>query len=224
MVDLPGNERPRERLARLGVGGLSDRELLALVLRTGGRGASALDLAARLLSDQGSLGELARARVEEVAGACSMGAAKASSLIAAFELGRRAGASTDNRRAVASPEDLAALVTSEFGASRVEEVLVVVLNKVNKPLKVVRLTSGSQDSCLLPVRDVLAAVLRHGGAGFAVAHNHPSGNPAPSVEDLSVTRELLSGAKAVGLTFIDHVVVGSGRWVSVSEARLLGEW
>ncbi|MGH2772143.1 MAG: JAB domain-containing protein [Actinomycetota bacterium] len=221
IVDLPDSERPRERLARVGASGLSDRELLALVLGTGGKQGSALDVAGRLLAESNCLAELSRLKTEELSAVATVGSAKAGALVAAFELGRRAAAQSDRRKAITGPGDLAALVMAEFGAARVEKVLVVVLNKANKPLRIVTLTSGSQDSCLMPVRDALAAVLRHGGVGFAIAHNHPSGNPTPSAEDIFLTKEMLAGAKAVGLRLVDHLVVGAGSWCSLNESGYL---
>jgi len=162
MADLPQTERPRERLSRLGAGRLSDRELIALVLGTGGRGTSALDLATNLVAERGCLFELSRARTEELSEVASMGTSKASALVAAFELGRRAAVPFDERKAIGGPGDLAALATAEFSDLRVEQVVVIVLSKSNKPLKVIRLTGGCMDSCLMPARDVLAAVLRKG--------------------------------------------------------------
>lgn len=215
IADLPASERPRERLARLGPGGLSDQELVALVIRSGGRGTSAMDLGTELLGTWGSLNRLAGAGFDELDGVASLGAAKAAGLVAAFELGRRA-ASGPLPTMIRGPEDLAVLVQPLLAGRPQEEVVLVVTNAANRVLRTMLVTRGGSDRCLLVVRDLISAVLRCGGTGFAVAHNHPSGNPAPSPEDLAVTRRLQEGATTVGVRFLDHIVVAGSDWRSVS--------
>lgn len=217
IADLPASERPRERLARLGPGGLSDQELLALVIRSGGRGTSALDLGIQALGTWGSLDRLAAAGLDELGALGSLGTAKAAGLVAAFELGRRA-ASGPPPVVIGGPEDLAALVRPMLGGRTHEEVVLVVTNTANRVLRTMPVTRGGTDRCLLIVRDVIAAVLRCGGSGFAVVHNHPSGDPTPSPEDRSVTRHLQAAAATVGLRFLDHVVVAGNDWQSAADS------
>jgi DNA repair protein RadC len=217
IADMVEQDRPRERLARKGVGGLSDAELLALVVRSGAAGRSAVDVGAELLAAFGSLPALAVARPEELARATSIGAAKAAGLVAAFELGRRAATAADARRPIRGPTDIIAAVRTEIGDHRREEAFVIVVNAAHRVIKVERLTTGSADRCLLPPRDVLAVALRHDGLGFAVAHTHPSGDPRPSAEDVGATRSLAEAAKAVGLRFLDHVVIARDAHSSLKE-------
>ena len=216
IADLPASERPRERLARLGPGGLSDQELLALVIRSGGRNTSAMDLGTELLGAWGSLNRLSTAGLDELDGVLSLGAAKAAGLVAAFELGRRA-AFGPLPMVIRGPEDLAALVQPMLAGLSQEEVVLVVTNTANRVLRTMPVTRGGTDRCLLVVRDVISAALRCGGSGFAVAHNHPSGDPTPSPEDRAVTQRLQDAAGTVGLRFLDHIVIAGSGWRSAKD-------
>jgi DNA repair protein RadC len=215
IADLPPHERPRERLLRCGVEALSERELLALVLRHGRRRESALDLAGSLLCEYGSLSALAIARPEELAQCSGVGAAKAAALTAAFRLSRLADrpAGTVTLRSAA---DIAQEVSAELAELRRERVLVLVCDGANRVRRTVVITEGAIDRSLFPVRDILNAVLRHDGRAFAVAHNHPSGDPTPSVADRHATEELSAAARTVGLRLLDHVVVAGEQWQSVA--------
>lgn len=221
IADLPETERPRERLVRVGPGGLSDRELLALVLRTGGKGMNAVDLGANLMSVWGSASSLAAARIEDLLGVEGLGEAKAASLMAAFELGRRATEVVESGAPISGPEDLVALVRPMLLSKLHEEVVLVVMNAANRPIRVLTLTKGGADRCLLPVRDVLAAVLRHDGVAFALVHNHPSGDPTPSREDIRATKDIRAATEGLGLRLIDHIILGGTRWSSMIEAGRL---
>lgn len=220
IADLPEPERPRERLVKVGPAALSDRELLALVLRSGGRGANAVDVGGQLMAEWSSLGALAAARFEDLMRMEGLGAAKAASLMAAFELGRRAIGTGEGQPAITGPEDLVALVRPQLMGRPQEEVLVVVMNAANKVIRTVSLSSGGADRCLLTVRDALSAVLRNDGVAFALAHNHPSGNPTPSPEDIRATREIERGAVGLGLRFLDHVIIAGANWSSLKEQGL----
>lgn len=217
IADLPKSERPRERLVRVGPGGLSDRELLALVLRTGGKGTNAVDLGANLVSLWGPAASLAAARFEDLLGVEGLGEAKAASLMAAFELGRRATEVAESCSPITGPDELVALVRPTLLSKPHEEVVLVIMNSANRPMRILTLTRGGADRCLLPVRDVLSAVLRHDGTAFALAHNHPSGDPTPSPEDIRATKDIEAGASGLGLRFLDHVIVAGAEWLSTKE-------
>jgi len=213
--DLPAHERPRERLLRRGPEALSERELLALVLRQGRHGESALELAASLLADYGALAALAQARSEELSQRPGIGIAKAAAIVAAFRLGRLAD-SLPGAPVLRSAADVASNVSSELTQLRRERVIVLVCDSGNRVRRTVVLTEGSIDRSLLPVRDILNVVLRHDGRAFAVAHNHPSGDPTPSEDDRRMTAELLNAAKTVGLRFLDHVILAGDEWRSMA--------
>lgn len=215
MTTLPRHERPRERLLRRGVQTLTDRELLALVVRSGTRGMGALDLAARLLAEAG-LRSLAEALPEELAAKHGVGGAKAASLVAAFELGRRATAVGHERPAVRGPADVARIACREFAGVRRERVLVLVCDASNRVRQHVIVSEGSIDRAMIPVREILNAVLRHDGRAFAIAHNHPEGDPAPSDADRRATAAVKDAAGVVGLRFLGHVVVANEAWMPVA--------
>ncbi|KAA0233748.1 MAG: DNA repair protein RadC [Actinobacteria bacterium] len=211
MTALPEHDRPRERLLARGAGALSDQELLAIVLRSGTRGASATDMAASLLRDHGGLRGLATARPEELAAKAGVGLAKATALVAAFELGRRAD-QPDEGIVIRSADDVVTVARRELDDQRRERVLVLVCDSGNRLRRSVIVSEGSVDRSSVPVREVLNAVLRHDGRSFAIAHNHPGGDPTPSRADLLATESLRQAASVTGLRFLVHVVLGGSDW------------
>lgn len=216
MAAVPPHERPRERLMARGAEALTERELLALVLRNGTRGVSALDLAAELLAEHGSLAALAAARPEELASRKGIGVAKAAALVAAFHLGRRAEVSGGVPVVLRGPDDVARVAGVELAGARRERVLVLVGDAANRHRRSVVVAEGSIDRSLLPVREILNAVLRHDGRSFALAHNHPSGDPEPSDADRRATQEVKAAAKVAGLRFLGHVVIAGDQWRTVN--------
>lgn len=216
MAAVPPHERPRERLVARGVEALTERELLALVLRNGTRGLGALDLAAELLAEYGTLAALAAARPEELATRRGVGAAKAAALVAAFQLGHRVDAQDDTPVVLRSPADVAGVARRELGGARRERVLVLVGDGANRLRRTIVVSEGSIDRSIVGVREILNAVLRHDGRAFAVAHNHPGGDPEPSDADRRATAAVRAGATAAGLRFLGHVVVAGDQWRAVS--------
>jgi DNA repair protein RadC len=216
MAAVPPNERPRERLAAHGVESLSARELLALILRNGARGTSALDLADELLAQFGSLAGLAAARPEELARHAGVGYAKAAAVVAAFALARKADPMHVMGEVLRTAEDAARVASRELLGLRRERVLVLVCDARNRLRRVVSVSEGSVDRSLVPVREVLNAVLRHDGRAFALAHNHPDGDPVPSDADRWATAEIEAAARVAGLRFLGHIVVAVGGWRAVS--------
>lgn len=213
---LPVHDRPRERLLALGAGALSDQELLAILLRSGTRGTGATELAAGLLSEHGGVHGLASVRPEELAATAGIGIAKAASLVAAFELGRRA-AHPEERILIRSAEDVVRVARRNLDGQRRELVVVLVCDASNHLRRTVVVSEGSTDRSLVPVREILNAVLRHDGRSFALAHNHPSGSSEPSAADERATRRVCDAAGVVGLRFLGHVVVAKdGTWSGVT--------
>lgn len=212
IVDLPLTERPRERLAAFGADALADRELLAVLLGTGGtHGVGAHVLAERLLAKFGSLVTLARAHPAELATVPGMGSAKAATLAAAFELARR----TDRHHesvTIKSSADIAAVTAPLLGGRNRERLIVVSCDSSHRVVACDVVSEGAMDRSLVPVREVIVAVLRRDGRAFALAHNHPSGDPTPSRDDEDATRRAAEAAKAVGLRFLDHIVVTDTAW------------
>ncbi|HLS77477.1 MAG TPA: DNA repair protein RadC [Nocardia sp.] len=216
IAKLPIAQRPRERLLALGPQALSDNELLALLLGQGRRGASALELAAELIADHGGVAGLAAARPEELARRTGVGAAKAATLVAAFQLACRARSEPDPAPRLLGSDDLARVAAPLFAGARVERMLVLVCDARHRLRRTVFVAEGAIDRVAVPVREILSAVLRHDGRGFAVAHNHPSGDPRPSDDDRRASTLLRLAAETVGLRFLDHVVLAGDRWASAA--------
>lgn len=214
---MPTGDRPRERLWELGAEALADRELLALLLGSGRQGRDAVELASELIAAHGGLRGLARADPQELVVLSGVGPAKAVRVAAAFHLARRAvDTGAADRRRIATTADLAAVAAPLLRGLRHERVVVVICDASGAVLRTVRLTEGATDRSLIPVRDALAVVLTSGGASFGVAHNHPTGDPTPSAADCRTTARLREAATAVGLRFLDHVVVTDIAWRRVT--------
>ena len=218
--DLPSSERPRERLLRLGPGQLADQELLAILLRTGVPSENAVAVAQRLLARFHGLDGLARASAAELCAERGLGEAKASQLLAALELGRRAAAVRPSERPVVrSPGDAANLLL-EMSHLEQEHLRVVLLNARNQVLAVRELYKGAADRATIRVGEIFREAVRYNSVALVVAHNHPSGDPAPSPEDVQVTEEIVEAGKLLGVDVLDHLVIGRGHWVSLRERRL----
>lgn len=216
--DLPSGERPRERLRDYGPGALSTPELLAIVLRTGAGGESVLSLAARLLAQYGDLVGLARATHAELCSERGLGPAKAAQLQAALELGKRlASAHPEERPVVRSPADVAALVATEMGLLEQEDLRVVVLNTRNQVLTVAPVYRGSVNSALVRPGEVLREAVRRNATAIIILHNHPSGDPTPSAEDVEMTERIVEAGRLLDVEVLDHLIIGHQRWVSLKQ-------
>lgn len=212
ITDLPIAQRPRERLYALGPHALSDGELLALLLGQGKRGASAVELALVLLAEFGGVAGLASARPEELARHGGVGTAKAAAITAAFQLAARARSGPAPAAPLLRAEDVALAAWPLFAGARVERLLVLVCDARNRLRRSVFVAEGAIDEVAVPVREILNTVLRHDGRAFALAHNHPSGDPSPSHDDRRATSVLAAAAHTVGLRFLDHVVLAGEDW------------
>jgi DNA repair protein RadC len=216
--DLPPELRPRERLLAHGPDGLSTAELVAVLLGTGSRTRSALEVASDLIGRYHGLARLSDAGVRELCGVDGIGPVKALHLRAAFELGRRLRELPGRRRpAVSGPGDAARVVMDRLRFAEVERFLVLLLNTRHEVLDAVEVTRGGLASSPVHPREVFKAAVREGAAAVILVHNHPSGDPAPSRADLAVTTRLCRAAALMGIPVLDHVIIGDGRWVSLRE-------
>lgn len=222
--DLPPRERPRERLIAQGGRSLSDGELLAVLLRTGKKGTSVLDMATEVLSEQGGLAGLVDAQPRDLK-RHGLGEAKACSVLAAVEIGRRLAARPLERgRLLPDPGTVAAHVRLTYGRRDQEMLGVLYLDAHNRLLAETELYRGTIDRAPVEPRKILQEALLWKASAILVFHTHPSGDPTPSVQDLEITRQLAGGCKTVGLKLTDHLVVGhGGRWVSLRERGALGD-
>lgn len=215
-------DHPHDRLTRCGVDALGPEELIALVLQSGQRGQDGLETARRLARDFGSISRLGRAGPEELTALSGITPEQAAALVSSFRLARLA-ASDSAPSSLRSAADVAAVAMHELGSATRERAIVLVCDGANHLWRVVAVSEGTIDRAFLPVREILHAVLRHDGRAFAVAHNHPSGDPTPGTEDLRATDELRAAARLVGLRFLDHVVVAGEQWTRIrsSDERLI---
>jgi len=201
---------------------LSDAEVLSLILGTGGRD-GVMALAARVLAAVGGPAGLARCSESELAAIRGMGLAKAAEVVAALELGRRAArALAGDRPQILRPEDAAALLTPRLAHLQREESVVLLLDRRHRVLREVSVGVGGVAHAPMEPREVFAAAFREPGvAAVLVAHNHPSGEPTPSADDLAITRRLARGADLIGLEFVDHIIIAATGWKSLVEAGAL---
>lgn len=211
-------DSPRDRLARCGIDALAAEELIALVLQKGQQGQCGLETARRLARDFGSLSRLGRAEPEELIGFSNITPDQAAALVSSFRLARLA-ASDSPAPCLRSAADVAAVAMREIGEATRERAVVLVCDAANHLRRVVRVSEGGIDRAFLPVREILNAVLRHDGRAFAVAHNHPSGDPTPGPEDVQATNRVRAAAGTVGVRFLEHVVVAGNEWRPIREGR-----
>jgi DNA repair protein RadC len=220
IAELPETDRPRERLLAHGAATLADRELLALLLGSGGSaGLGAHALAERLLARFGSLRWLARAQPCDLTTVAGIGEAKAATVVAAFELARRVGEPVDAPERIGGSADLARLTAPMLRGRDREQLVVVCCDRSNRVLACERVAEGAAGWAMLPVREVLVSVLRRDGQALGLAHNHPGGRLDPSSEDVAATRRIAEAAEAVGLRFLDHVIVTDTEWRRVTVDR-----
>ncbi len=219
--ETPLDERPRERLRNAGPGSLSNRELLAIILNTGMKGETVTAMADRLLNQHGGLPGLMRMDLIELARVKGVGEAKAAKVKAAFELGRRLAAiSADDRATVESPEDVVNLVGIEMAALEQEQLRVVLLDTKHRVLAIRTIYQGSTNQAQVRIGELFREAVRYNAVAIVLVHNHPSGDPTPSPEDVVVTRQLVEAGRLLGVEVLDHLVIGQGRWVSLRERRL----
>lgn len=218
--DLPAEDRPRERLARLGATALSNRELLAVLLASGSRRASALDLAERLLG--AGLRGLAGRSLCELEGEHGLGRAKGTRVLAALELGARLASEGRQPAAVfRTPEASARHLLPRYGARPVETFGVLALDVRHRLKQEAVVSVGCLTSSLVHPREVFSVAIVARAAALILFHNHPSGDPEPSAEDVSITRRLASAGTLMGIEVLDHVILGAGRFVSLKERGIL---
>jgi DNA repair protein RadC len=220
--DWPAGERPREKMLHGGVQVLSDAELLALVLRTGGGGQTAVDLARGLMGGGRSLRDIGTMTAGELMRVRGIGAAKAVELLAAFEIGRRAQAMRDPASTIIrTPEDVARRMIPMLRDRPIEVFTVLVLDAKNAVKCDLELSAGTLNASLVHPREVFKAAIDRMAASVIVVHNHPSGNPEPSREDIEVTRQLVEAGRIVGIPLHDHIIVAGDRYTSLAERGLL---
>ncbi len=220
--DLPISERPRERLQKLGVEALSAQEILALILGRGISGESVMVTGQRLLSQFGNLKGIASASVEELSQVKGIGVAKASQIKAAFELANRLEGYSEagDKPLVKTPDDVANVVRSRLKGKKKEHFLALLLNTRNQLIKVSEISVGSLDTSIVHPREVFKEAISASAASVIFVHNHPSGDPEASEDDIKLTKRLAQAGEVVGIEVLDHIIIGDKKYLSLKREGL----
>ena len=217
--EIPVDDRPREKMANKGATALTDAELVAILLRTGTAEKSALDIASEMTADGGLYKRLASVtRLNELTNVKGLGQAKAATVLAALEIGRRiASAKPVEKIHLSCPQDVAEFLMPRLRYAVKEQFIVILLNGKNKVIGTEVISEGSLSSSIVHPREVYASALLNHAAAIMVAHNHPSGDPKPSDEDREITSLLVRSGKVLGIPLVDHIVIGDGTYYSFQE-------
>ncbi len=219
--DWPQGDRPREKLEQKGPGQLSDAELLAILIRTGNKGATALDFGRRLLADGRTLRDVAQMSVSDLVLA-GIGRARATSIVAACEISRRLPSSGGKEKPVFhGPEDVAQVYVPKLRDLKHEEFWVLLLNSANRLIAEFMITRGTLNSSLVHPRECFREALKQTAATVIFVHNHPSGNPEPSQEDVGITKQLVESGKILGIPVHDHIIVSGNTFTSFADRGLI---
>jgi DNA repair protein RadC len=218
MKTVAPHDRPREKLQRLGAAGLGDNELLAIVLGHGRARASALDLANAVLGAAGGVHGLVRARYDDLRAIAGIGEARGAQILAAVELGRRTlTRAAPERVQITSPRGAAEFLLPQYGNRPVEQFGVVLLDTKHRVLRTLVLSVGTLDASIVHPREVFGAAAAAGAAALVLFHNHPSGDPKPSQDDMALTRRLAAAGVLMGIDVVDHVILADVRYYSFRE-------
>ena len=222
MKDVPKTERPRERLLQYGSSHLSNQELLAILLGSGTKKESVMGLSSRLLMHFEGLKLLSEATIEELLSIRGIGQAKGVTLLAALEVGKRIHQyKPEERYVIRSPEDGADYVMEEMRSLNQEHLVALFLNTKNQVIHQQTIFIGSLNTSIVHPREIFREAVKRSAASVVCAHNHPSGDPSPSQEDIHVTRRLVEAGKIMGIELLDHLVIGNNRFISLKEKGYL---
>jgi DNA repair protein RadC len=215
--DIPEEERPRERLIRNGPESLSNAELLGVILRTGSNKENVVSLSSRILSEY-SIKQLSLANVSRLMQVHGVGKAKAAQIAAVFELSRRLETFVEEpKRKICSPKDVYTLMYPKMREQKKEKFITLCLDTKNQILREEVISTGSLNASIVHPREVFKSALMESSASVIMIHNHPSGDPSPSREDIMVTEKLVEGGKLLGIDVLDHIIIGDGRYVSLKD-------
>lgn len=221
--ELPAYERPREKMMRYGSGVLSNSELLAILIGTGTKDTSAITLASKILAleDEG-ISYLADSSPEELSKVQGIGMAKSCQIIAAIEIGKRISQTPKNKRlSVGTPGEVASLFMEEMRYRKKEFFKVIFLNIKNEITFTEDASIGNLNSSIVHPREVFRSAVKKGAASIIVIHNHPSGNPLPSENDINITKRLVEAGELIGIPVLDHLIIGDGIFISLKEKMLM---
>ncbi|MBR0599494.1 RadC family protein [Sinanaerobacter chloroacetimidivorans] len=221
--ELPFDERPREKLQRQGIGCLSNAELLAILIGSGTKDASAIVLANRILAlEKNGISFLADCMPEELSHIPGIGMAKSCQIVAAIELGKRIATKPKEKKLnIKSPKDAATLFIEEMRYLKKEFFKVLLLNTKNEIIMIENISIGNLNSSMVHPREVFCTAVKKSAYSMIVVHNHPSGNPIPSQADIDITRRLVEAGEILGIKVLDHLIIGDGIYISLKEKNLM---
>ena len=221
--DLPLDDRPREKLLLRGAHNLSDAELIAILLRTGKKGKSVVTITQELLKSEGNLAVLASKSIKSLMEIEGVGKDKAATLLAAFEISRRIQHQSKwfSDKKITSPAEVAELFIPLLRDDQKEKFIVVCLNSANKIIKYEIISIGNLNSSVVHPREIFKVAIDNTSASIILIHNHPSGNPEPSNEDISITRKIVEAGKIMDIPVFDHLIIAGGKFTSFVEKRLI---
>jgi len=221
--DLPLDDRPREKLLLRGSQGLSDAELLAILLRTGTKGKSVLNVAYELVERYGNLASLSTKSYSELIKTNGIKRDKAATLVAAFELGKRTAIQSKwfSEKKISSPDDVAQIFLPMLKDELHEHFYVVCLNSANKIIRMEKISTGNLDSSIVHPREVFKVAIENSAKSIILVHNHPSGNPEPSNEDIAITKKLVEVSKLMEIPVFDHLIIAENHYTSFVQKRLI---
>jgi DNA repair protein RadC len=218
--DMPGNERPRERLMQHGANALSNAELLAIILRTGTAQENVLHLAERILARYQGLQGLSQTSPEELQQVAGLGEAKATQILAALEIGKRAMVYNGNERPIVNAAVDAARLVMDMRNLRQEQVRAILLDSGRRVIAIATVYIGTLNTSVLRVSEIFREAITRNSPALILAHNHPSGDPSPSPEDIELTRTLVAAGNLLDIQVLDHIIIGQPRWTSLKEMGL----
>jgi DNA repair protein RadC len=221
--ELPPDDRPREKLLLKGAQNLSDAELIAILLRTGKQGKSVIEIARELISNEGNLSMIASKTVDSLQRVSGIGKDKAATLAAAFELSRRILSQSKwlSNKKVTSPQEIADIFIPILRDENKEKFIVVCLNSANKIIKYETISIGNLNSSIVHPREIFKVAIDCSSASIILIHNHPSGNPEPSNEDVSITKKIVESGKIMDIPVFDHLIIAGESYTSFVEKRLI---
>lgn len=223
IIDIPQNERPVEKLITFGAETLNNSELLAIILRSGVKGENVLSLSQRVLGELNGLNGLLNASYKDITSIKGIKEVKASQILALVELGRRLNAlkGKADEISINSPQDIGNMLKSEMSGLNQEVLKLIVLNTKNKIIRIKDVFKGTLNTSIVHPREIYSEAIKCGGASIIICHNHPSGDPTPSKEDINITERIKQCGKIVGIELLDHIIVGDQKFLSLKEKGIL---
>lgn len=221
--DLPSDDRPREKLTFRGPQSLTDAELIAILLRTGMKGKSVISVAQDIITKEGNLAKLASRSLSDLKKHSGVGKDKAATLLAAFEISRRVLSQDKwmSERRITSPEDIANIFIPLLRDEVKEQFVVVCLNSANKVIRYEVISVGNLNSSVVHPREIFKSAIEYSAASIILLHNHPSGNPEPSNEDITITKKIVEAGKLMDIPVYDHIIIAGKNYTSFVEKRLI---